>query len=351
MITAKENMMMAYHHQKPYWTPCQTTDQDTCIPSCLEEGPTGVGLTKDGWGVEWILDDTQPGPFPNEGYTVLDIDDFENWRDIVVFPDYEKYDWEAAAARDTAGWDRENRLSTCIIVNGMLERLNALSGMEGSLMALAMYPEESYDLLSAIADHKIGYIRKIAQYYKPDKITLHDDYGSISRMLMSPETWREIIKPNLKKIIDATHECGMLYEHHSCGYIRPILEDIIEIGADAWNPVQLTNDPEELLQTWAGKFTFVGGFDNLNVLDVPGASYDEKYASIKKTVETLSPYGSWVAEPVMVQMDTAQPLVDLMYEYNKPLKDAVGVPSEKPGKFAGHSAYETADTIDGMKGR
>ena len=77
MITAKENMMMAYHHQKPYWTPCQTTDQDTCIPSCLEEGPTGVGLTKDGWGVEWILDDTQPGPFPNEGYTVLDIDDFE----------------------------------------------------------------------------------------------------------------------------------------------------------------------------------------------------------------------------------------------------------------------------------
>ncbi len=95
----------------------------------------------------------------------------------------------------------------------------------------------------------------------------------------------------------------------------------------------------------------MGGFDNLNVLDVPGASYEQKYDSMKQTVETLAPYGSWVAEPVMVEMDTAQPLIDLMYEYNKPFKDAVGVASEPPGEFTGRSVYESAAILDAANGR
>ena len=31
MITARENILMAYHHQEPYWVPSQYLDQNTCL--------------------------------------------------------------------------------------------------------------------------------------------------------------------------------------------------------------------------------------------------------------------------------------------------------------------------------
>ncbi len=347
MITARENILMAYRHEKPYWVPSQTTDQNTCIPSALEEGPTGLGVTEDGWGVHWLLEPGQPGPMPDESFQRLT--DITEWKESLVFPDVEKYDWEAAAAKDTANWDRENKISSVILVNGMFERMHALMGMEDALCAFITDPEETFELLSAIADHKITYLKKIAQYYKPDKIQFHDDYGSVSRTLMSPETWREFIRPNLQKVVDACHELGMIYEHHSCGFIAPLVGDLVEMGVDAWNPVQLTNGPEELLKKYAGKFTFVGGFDNLNVLDRPSATYQERYDSIMDTLKTLSPYGSWVGQPAMIDMAIAEPLVDALYEFNKPLMEKVGVTPVAPQKKSYKSAYERADSEEAIE--
>ena len=123
------------------------------------------------------------------------------------------------------------------------------------------------------------------------------------------------------------------------------------MGVDAWNPVQLTNGPEELLKKYAGKFTFVGGFDNLNVLDRKGATYQERYDSILGTIQTLAPYGSWVGQPAMIDMAIAEPLVDALYDYNKPLMEKAGVEAVKPQNYAKQSAYERADTIEEMKGK
>ena len=348
MITPRENMLMAYRHEKPYWVPSPSFDQDTCIPSVLEEGPTGLGVTEDGWGVHWLLEPGQPGPMPDESFQRLT--DITEWRESLVFPDVEKYDWEAGAAKDTANWDRENKVSACILVNGLFERMHALMGMEDAMCALITDPEESFALLSAIADHKITYLKKIAQYYKPDKIQLHDDYGSGDRTLMSVETWRELIKPNLKKIVDACHELGMIYEHHSCGYIAPLVGDLVELGVDAWNPVQLANDPEALLKQYAGKFTFVGGFDTSNCLDRLDATVEERYDSIMNTLKTLSPYGSWVASGSMMNPTTPAIFMDAMYEFNKPLMEAAGVEAVKHTSVA-QSAYETADNIEERKGK
>ena len=345
MITAREIILKAYRHEKPYWVPSQTTDQDTCIPSCLEEGPTGLGITEDGWGVHWVLDPSQPGPFPDESFQVLTFDELEDWKEMVVFPDPEKYDWEAAAAKDTAGWDRENKISSVIIVNGMLERMNALMGIEDSITAIMADPEDAFDLLSAIADQRIGYLKKIAKYYKPDKIQFHDDYGAVDRLLFPPDAWREVIKPNLKKVVDACHDLGMIYEHHSCGFIRPLIPDFIELGIDAWNPVQFTNDPKALLEEYAGKLTFVGGFDNLHILDRIGATYDEKYAHMLEMMETLEPYGSWVAQPSLIDMASTEALIDSLYKVNAPLMEAVGIEAKRPENYRTESVYDTAENI------
>ena len=345
-ITRRENMLRAYRHQMPWFIP-SASDIDVCIPSVLEEGPTGIGKSQDGWGTWWLLLEGQPGPMPDESAPVA-LEDITEWREVLHFPDVEKYDWEKGAAEDTAGWDRENRISSCIIVNGMWERFDALCGFENALCNLIAEPEESFALMSALADHKIKYMEKIAKYYKPDKIVMHDDYGTEKAMFFNPDLWRELFKPNLKKVVDACHDLGMIYEHHSCGYIVPILDDFTELGIDAWNPVQNPNQPLELIKKYKGKLTFVGGFNDRLFIN-PAATDEEKRASIDETVQTFGEAGCWMPN-INVSEDYIYYAKKKIYEFNLPKYEALGLtgplyapPSENEGPAK--AVYETAETF------
>ena len=320
-ITRRENILKAYRHETPHFIPSYS-DCDFCIPSALEEGPTQIGASKDGWGVTWLLFRGQPGPIQDEKVPVV-LDDVTKWKEIVQFPDVETYDWETCAAKDTAAWDRENKISNVVLVNGLWERFFALHGFENSLCDILVEPEATCELLHAIAEHKVTYMKKIAKYYKADKIQLHDDYGTERSLFMSIDTWREIIKPNLKIIVDACHELGMIYEHHSCGYIKPLIDDFVELGIDAWNPVQYTNGPNELIPAYKGKLTFVGGFND-RIFVNPEATDADKKASIGETVNTLGETGNWV--PLLsVGDDYMQFASDTIHNYNVPKYKSLGL--------------------------
>lgn len=342
MITARENILMAYRHEEPLWVPSQILDQNTCLPSCVPEGPDGFGTTVDIFGVSWTLEKGMEGPMVTKGTRRLTS--IENWKEEVIFPNPEDYAWEEGARKDTKDWDRENKISSVIVVNGMFEQLHAMTGLEDALCCLLSDEDEAFALLSAIADYRIREIQCIARYYQPDKIQLHDDYGSNDRLLMSVQTWRKLIKPNLKRIVDAVHKEGMLYEHHSCGYIAPLIEDFIEIGFDGLNPLQLTNKPYELKKKYARQLCFVGGFDNQGALDRPGATYEERVEEIRYRIELMAPGGSWVAHPTMIDASISESLIDVMYEYNRPLwKKAGYIPPKKP-EYLKKTVYAAADS-------
>lgn len=347
MITAKENILMAYRHQEPYWVPCQTLDQNTCLPSIIPEGPRSQGVSTDIFGVSWTFEPGMEGPMVTQGTKRLE--DVAGWRDALTIPDPNTYDWEGGAAKDTANWDRENKISSVIVVDGLFEQLHAMTGIEDALCYLLSDEEDTYDLLSAIADYRTEEIRLIGRYYKPDKIQFHDDYGSNDRLFMSKPTWQKMIKPHLKRIVEATHEAGMIYEHHSCGYIAPLIEEFIELGIDALNPLQITNNPYELKKKYGSQLCFVGGFDNQNILDRQGVTYQERYDEIRRRVELMAPGGSWIAQPTMIDPSISVPLADVLYEYNKPLWDKIGyIPPEKPGALT-RTVYADANekTVSG----
>ena len=345
-MNAKENILMAYRHEEPLWVPSQTTDQDTCLPTIVMEGPKGYGVTVDAFGVSWTFAEGMEGPMVTRGTKRLE--DITAWRAHLKIPDPKSYDWERGAREDTAQWDRENKLSSVIIINGLFEQFHAMTGVEDALCGLLMEEEASEDLLGALTDYRIEEIKLIAQYYKPDKIQFHDDYGSNDRMFMSLETWRNMIKPHLKRIVDTVHSQGMLYEHHSCGYIAPLIEDFIELGIDALNPLQLSNHPYELKQKYGKQICFVGGFDNQGILDRQGAGYRERYEECLYRIGLMAPGGSWVAEPAMIDPGITGPLVDALYEYNAPLWEKAGYcPPEKPKQMT-RTAY-TAAHEDGTK--
>ena len=133
-----------------------------------------------------------------------------------------------------------------------------------------------------------------------DVINAHDDYGTNDGMFMSPDTWRELIKPELKRIVDACHECGVIYQHHSCGYIEPIVPDFVEIGVDAVDTFQASCNPnvKALKEQYGDRLTFCGGFDNMNVLDRPDVTKEETQAEYERVINDLAPGGSYVIYPI-----------------------------------------------------
>lgn len=331
MVTARENIWMAYKHQEPYWVPSQYLDQDTCLYSASQEGVKGYGRSTDCFGIIWDYHPGDEGPMAVKGTKRLT--DMENWRENLQMPNCESWDWESCALRDTALWDRKNKISSVVIVNGLFEQLHALTGFEDALCYLLTDQEAVGDFLDELTNYRIRQIQLIARYYKPDKIQFHDDYGEARNTFMSLEVWRTLFKPRLKRIIEAVHGEGMLYEHHSCGYIATLLEDFINLGMDALNPLQIQNNPYELKKKYGKDLCFVGGFDNQGILDRPGATYEERVKEIRYRVELMAPGGSWVAHPVMLDPDIGIALADVLYEYNTPRMKAVGyTPPQKPKK-------------------
>lgn len=292
-MTRKENVIRVMRQEPPLWTPNLSTDIDLVLQSAVMERYEGRGVGKDEFGVTYQYNKEARGPVQCPGDRV--VKEIENWRDYVVFPDLENRDWESAARRDTAGWDRKNKFSVVQMFNGMFERSHMLMGYEDTLCALLTDADVMEDFYTAFTDYRIGMIRKIAEYYKPDAVMVFDDYAAKDALMMSVETWRELFKGQLKRLIDAVHECGMYYILHCCGYLRPLLEDFIEIGADAVHPVQAENQPQELKQKYKGQITFCGCYDNVHILDREGAADEEIVEEARHIMEDIAPGGSFIA--------------------------------------------------------
>ena len=333
-ITPRENALIAYRHGTPMWIPTFFTDI-SCFQACPQmERYTGNQSGKDYFGVDWTFVPQMGAPMPTPGTELFS--DMTEWREYVKIPDVDAIDWEKQAELDAhtdmlalaagAGivpikdggsiYDGD-KLVVCMVINGMFERLHAMMGMTNALCALIEEPEECKAYFHAIADYKIAYFKKIAKYYKVDIINAHDDYGTNDRLFMSVEMWRELIKPELKRMVDACHECGVLYQHHSCGYIEPLLEDLIEIGVDAIDTLQASCNPnlKELKKKYGSQITFCGGFDNMNILDNPQATKEDIQNEYVRVINDLAPGGSYVVYPITGTFGFIPDLLEKHFQY------------------------------------
>ena len=121
------------------------------------------------------------------------------------------------------------------------ECLTRLVGQENTLLWMGMYPDE----LGAC-------IHKIGQFYLDclkaqiaaavgllDGMVILGDVAYKQTMLFDPEYWREYFKPWVKAMIDECHKHHLPVIYHGCGNVGLIFEDFIEIGLDAYNPLEV----------------------------------------------------------------------------------------------------------------
>ncbi|MBM3854710.1 MAG: methyltransferase, partial [Verrucomicrobia bacterium] len=93
-----------------------------------------------------------------------------------------------------------------------------------------------------------------------------DDWGSQNSLLMSPATWRRLLKPLYAEYVRIAHDAGKKFFVHSDGHILELYPELIEIGVDAVNSQLFCMDLEEVARRCRGRITLWGEIDRQRLL-------------------------------------------------------------------------------------
>ncbi|MBS3813969.1 hypothetical protein KGY63_01120 [Candidatus Bipolaricaulota bacterium] len=184
-----------------------------------------------------------------------------------------------------------------------LERAFAMQGMDVFLQNTVTNPDFAKVLLEKIAEKCKDLMGTFLAELngKVDIVCIGDDLGTQESLLMSPETYRKILKPihaDYVEFIKERTDAKVFF--HTDGDVSPLVGDFIEIGIDILNPIQTSaggmSDLEKLNEKFGGEIVFCGGIDTQKVL--PGCSPDEVRAEVRRVIDTLGPGGGYMVSAV-----------------------------------------------------
>ncbi len=190
-------------------------------------------------------------------------------------------------------------VGSAVIGGGIFEQPARTMGLEDFLIALVAEPE--------FADHIVGptteiYIESCLSYLEQvgeflQVFTYWDDVCGQNGWLIAPEIYRKRIKPKQRRLVEAikSKTDAKIY-YHSCGAVFDLIPDLIEVGFDILNPVQVSArgmDSRRLKESYGKDIAFWGGgVDTQYVL--PFGTLDEVADEVKRRIDDLAPGGGFV---------------------------------------------------------
>ncbi|MBN2475948.1 MAG: hypothetical protein JXB62_15155 [Pirellulales bacterium] len=199
--------------------------------------------------------------------------------------------------------ERTDRAILALFGGNLLEIGQFLYRNDKFLMLLAGDPKRVHEFLDRLVAIHLANLEKFLSLVGPyiDIILFGDDLGMQSGPQMSPAMYREYFKPRHAQMWRRAKELAdVKVQLHCCGGVRPLLDDLIDAGLDAINPVQIScqgMDPRGLKADFGQRLTFWGGgCDTHRVLSL--ATPDEIRRHVQEQVSILSPGGGFVFQQV-----------------------------------------------------
>ena len=161
-------------------------------------------------------------------------------------------------------WQAEGRFTQLVVWFGFDVAHSRMTGTENMLIGMYEEPDWVKDIFETYLTTSLDLCQKILDAgYKFDGIFWYDDMGYKGSPFFSPSAYRELLKPYHKRAVDWAHERGMVTELHSCGFIEPLLPDIVETGVEMLNPLEIKAgmDPFKLKALYGDKLAFRGGIN------------------------------------------------------------------------------------------
>lgn len=239
----------------------------------------------DEWGLEWTRVDgfNQISHFPLAGKSPEEVLDYR-------FPE-DKLD-SLLSRMEPLHAQRKEYFIGCDVSPCAFELYWRLRGMEETLTDMVTDPDLFGTMISRCVDFSALLGREACARFELDWLWAGDDAGGQHGMIFSPELWREFIKTPLKRMFDIAKSYGVYAAFHSCGSIRPIIPDLIEIGLDVLNPIQCNcagMEPLELKREFGADIAFMGGVDTQGLL--PMGTADQVYRETERLIEGMTADG------------------------------------------------------------
>lgn len=137
-------------------------------------------------------------------------------------------------------------------------------GTERLLLALAEDPDWCVDMFNTFLDVNLALLEMVWERgYRFDSVRWPDDMGYKQNQFFSVKTYRELLKPVHRRAVEWAHAKGVKAHLHSCGDIRPFVPELVEIGVDALNPLEVKAgmDTLELKRRWGDRLVLHGGMN------------------------------------------------------------------------------------------
>jgi len=192
-----------------------------------------------------------------------------------------------------------------VTVTTIFETAWALRGLEQIMLDMVMDSDLANQLLDIPFQYHLQAAKKLTQM-GVDMIWTGDDVGAQNRMLISPQMWRQYLKPRMAEFISElkTINPALKVAYHTDGNVEPIIPELIEIGIDILNPIQPASmDPARIKEKYGDRLCFWGTIDEQHTL--PFGSPAEVEAEVLERLKTVGRAGGLIISPTHhVQLDT-----------------------------------------------
>ena len=221
------------------------------------------------------------------------IKDPDSWAKAkaLMTPDRDRINWERLA-RDYPRWKEQGAWISAAFWFGFDVTHSWTVGTERVLTAMVEEPEWLVDMFNHYLDIDIALFEMVlGAGYRFDSIRWPDDMGYKGHQFFSLGMYRELLRPVHARAAEWARSKGIKVELHSCGDIRPFVPDLIEIGVDVLNPIEVKAgmDPVALKQQYGDKLTFHGGI-NAALYPEP----EKLYAHMRQVIPAMKRGGGYI---------------------------------------------------------
>lgn len=208
-----------------------------------------------------------------------------------------------------------------------LERAFGLQGMDTFLLNMSIRPDFAKSLLeknAQLCKQLMGnFLSEAGEFL--DIIKIGDDLGTQESLLISPQMYRELLKPihaDFIQFIKERTDAKVFF--HTDGDVFPLIGDFSEIGIDILNPIQTSAgrmaNLKQLKSDYGDKIVFCGGIDTHHIL--PSGTPGEVAKEVKRVIDILGPGGGYLVSAVHTIMNDVPPenvlaMVDSAVEYGR----------------------------------
>jgi uroporphyrinogen decarboxylase len=306
-ITAEDTIINTMMQTAAIHEPIQKaldTDFRYVIPGPIESKPA-VQVGEDGYqdefGIVWrkppssLYYDVVKSPLSGP-ITLQDIVNFP-WPDPTD-PGYTR------GLRERLRHYRENTNYAIVLklTGSFVHTSQFLRGFEDWFIDLAADKKLAAALFDATVEHSAALTEEILKAGGDfaDIVAVGEDLGFQNGPIVSLELYRELFKPRHVKYFNTIKKYTSAFIHlHSCGSIYKLLPDIIELGVDVINPVQVAAmdmDSGKLAKEFGDQLSFWGGIDTQSVL--PKGKTEDVRSEVKRRIRDLGQGGGYILSAV-----------------------------------------------------